>query len=96
QGTSFNLFTGAWTRGGVYIADVTSNSNAASAGLRRGDIVTMVDGQKISGFADIKKIIDSHSVSDTVSFTVYRNGQSLTISFRLQEAKLQTTPATLY
>ncbi|MBR2180951.1 MAG: trypsin-like peptidase domain-containing protein [Oscillospiraceae bacterium] len=96
QGTSFNLFTGAWTRGGVYIAEVTSNSNAANAGLRRGDIVTMVDGQKISGFADIKKIIDSHSVSDMVSFTVYRNGQSLTISFRLQEAKLQTTPATLY
>ncbi len=96
QGTSFNLFTGAWTRGGVYIAEVTSNSNAASAGLRRGDIVTMVDGQKISGFADIKKIIDSHSVGDTVSFTVYRNGQSLTLSFRLQEAKLQTTPATLY
>ena len=96
QGTSFNLFTGAWTRGGVYIADVTSNSNAASAGLRRGDIVTMVDGQRISGFADIKKIIDSHSVGDTVSFTVYRNGQSLTLSFRLQEAKLQTTPATLY
>lgn len=96
QGTSFNLFTGAWTRGGVYIVDVTSNSNAAYAGLRRGDIVTAVDGQKISGFADIKKIIDSHSVSDTVSFTVYRNGQSLTLSFRLQEAKLQTTPATLY
>ena len=96
QGTSFNLFTGAWTRGGVYIVDVTPNSNAANAGLRRGDIVTAVDGQKISGFADIKKIIDSHSVSDTVSFTVYRNGQSLTISFRLQEAKLQTTPATLY
>ena len=96
QGTSFNLFTGTWTRGGVYIVDVTSNSNAANAGLRRGDIVTAVDGQKISGFADIKKIIDSHSVSDTVSFTVYRNGQSLTLSFRLQEAKLQTTPATLY
>ena len=96
QGTSFNLFTGAWTRGGVYIVDVISNSNAANAGLRRGDIVIAVDGNKISGFADIKKIIDSHSVSDTVSFTVYRNGQSLTLSFRLQEAKLQTKPATLY
>ncbi len=96
QSTSFNLFTGAWTRGGVYITDVTSNSNAANAGLRRGDIVIAVDGNKISGFADIKKIIDSHSVSDTVSFTVYRNSQSLTLSFRLQEAKLQTTPATLY
>lgn len=96
QGTSFNLFTGAWTHGGVYIVDVTPNSNAANAGLRRGDIVTAVDGQKISGFADIKKIIDSHNVGDTVSFTVYRNGQSLTLSFRLQEAKLQTTPATLY
>ncbi len=96
QGTSFNLFTGAWTRGGVYIADVTSNSNAANAGLRRGDIVIAVDGNKISGFADIKKIIDAHNVGDTVSFTVYRNGQSLTLSFRLQEAKLQTTPATLY
>lgn len=96
QGTSFNLFTGVWTRGGVYIADVTSNSNAANAGLRRGDIVIAVDGSKISGFADIKKIIDSHNVGDTVSFTVYRNGQSLTLSFRLQEAKLQTKPATLY
>lgn len=96
QGTSFNLFTGAWTRGGVYIADVTSNSNAANAGLSRGDIVTAVDGTKISGFADIKKIIDSHNVGDTVSFTVYRSGQSLTLSFRLQEAKLQTKPATLY
>lgn len=96
QSSSFNLFTGSWTRGGVYITDVTYNSNAAYAGLKRGDIVTAVDGKQISSYSDIKKIINSHNVSDTVTFTVYRNGQSLTLSFRLQEAKSQTTPATLY
>lgn len=93
---SFNIFKGTRTLGGVYITEVTPNSNAAYAGLKSGDIVTAVDGQKISGYSDIKKIIDSHNVSDTVSFTVYRNGQSLTTSFRLQEAKSQTSSATLY
>lgn len=96
QSSSFNFFTGSWTRGGIYITDVTSNSNAAYAGLKRGDVVTAVDGKQISSYSDIKKIIDSHSVSDTVAFTVYRNGQSLTLSFRLQEAKSQTSPAALY
>jgi len=96
QSTSFNLFTGSWIRGGVYITEVTSNSNAAYAGLRAGDIVISVNGEKISSYADIKKIVDKQNVSDTVTFIVFRSGQSLSFSFRLQEAKSQTSPAMLY
>jgi serine protease Do len=71
--------------GGVYVASVKSGSNAAEAGFNVGDRVIAIDGTEINSISDIKKIITEHSVGDTLSFEVERNGSTGTLSLTLEE-----------
>ena len=71
--------------GGVYVASVKSGSNAAEAGFNVGDRVIAIDGTEINSISDIKKIITEHSVGDTLSFEVERNGSTGTVSLTLEE-----------
>ena len=70
---------------GVYVAAVSSGSNAEKAGFRYGDIITAVDGTNVSSKAELNAIIKKHSVGDKVTFTVYRNGNSGQITMELAE-----------
>lgn len=53
---------------GVYIQSVTAGGPAATAGLKSGQKITYVDGTEVSTSAEIKAIIQDHSVGDTVEF----------------------------
>lgn len=68
---------------GALIRTVVPNSAAAKAGLKPQDIITAVDGQKIDDQHDLKSLIDGHHIGDTVKLSVYRSGQSLTITATL-------------
>ena len=70
---------------GVYVTSVNSGSNADKAGFRSGDIITKVNGTEVKSTTELNKIIKSLSVGDTVTFSVYRSGQSGTIKMKLQE-----------
>lgn len=89
--SSYNFFTGEWKTGGLYISEVRSDSNAAKAGLKSGDLIISVNGTSVSSYSDLKSILDKCSVSDKMTFVVSRNGQRLTLSFNLQEARTRTT-----
>jgi S1-C subfamily serine protease len=72
---------------GVLIAEVAAGSPASSAGLIEGDIIVSMDGQAVTGLAALRRLLVSHKVGDTVSFTVVGNGQprrdvSMTLSER--------------
>lgn len=55
---------------GTIIEQVQSGSAAATAGLKAGDIVTAVDGTKLTGESDLGEIINSHQPGDKVTLTV--------------------------
>jgi putative serine protease PepD len=58
---------------GALIAGVQDGSPAADAGLRRGDVVTAVDGEEVWDGTDLTSVIRSHRPGDEVTLTVERD-----------------------
>lgn len=69
---------------GLYVASVTSGSAAASAGIKKGDVITAADGKTVNDVATLHSILYSHSVGDKVKITVNRNGKAMTFTVTLQ------------
>ncbi len=70
---------------GIYVVDVTSGSAADAAGLKPGDRIVSIDGAEIASREDVSTIVEQHSAGDTISITVARDGQMLTVSATLGE-----------
>jgi serine protease Do len=68
---------------GDYVTGVVSGSPAAKAGLQTDDIITAADGTTIQGDSDLALIIHSHKPGDTLTLTVLRGSQTLTIQVTL-------------
>lgn len=72
---------------GVYITNVAEKSGAEDAGLRTGDIITLIDGTPITDFADLSMIVGSKRPGDKVEVTYQRNGKSHTANVTLKDQK---------
>ncbi len=70
---------------GCYVTSVDLGSNADTAGFRRGDLISEVNGTKVSTSAEIDKALENNKVGDTVDITVTRSGQSMTLKLTLAE-----------
>lgn len=85
----------AWMYGvsqaGVYVSSVDNGSNAAKAGFYGGDIIMSVNGTNVTTTAEVEAILDKLEVGDEVSFKVYRNGQTGTLTMELEEYTRKTT-----
>ena len=75
--------TGATTDTGAKIVGVSSGSPAAKGGLRTGDVVTAVGGEKVPDGIALIVAIRSHQPGETVTFTVQRSGSSMQLHIRL-------------
>lgn len=71
------------TETGVYITSVSEDSAADKAGLRRGDIIVEVDGQKVSTVAQINAIRNTKHAGDNLSVTYYRDDDKNTVTLTL-------------
>jgi serine protease Do len=69
---------------GVLLADVTENGPAAKAGIRAQDILTELDGKKAVSMADLREIMASHKVGDTIKVTYWREGKTTTVDVKLE------------
>lgn len=65
---------------GVLIADVVSNSPAARAGLRQGDILVSVGGQPVTEAAEVQDRVEAAGIGEDLSLQIRRNGSVETIS----------------
>jgi serine protease Do len=59
----------------VFIQQIYSNTPAASAGFRVGDVVVSITSNEVHHSADVLNAMFYHRVGDTVEFTVLREGQ---------------------
>ena len=64
---------------GCRIEALTEGAPAEAAGLQVGDIITQVDDLTVSENDDVVDYVRSLNVGDTVTFTVYRDGETLSI-----------------
>ena len=71
-------------KSGIYVASVTKNSAASSAGMKSGDIITKVDGTSVSDVVSLHEILYKHKIGDKVTVTVDRNGKTVNLDVTLK------------
>jgi putative serine protease PepD len=69
--------------GGAVIGTVRPGTAAARAGLRRGDVITAVDGRRISSIGELEAAIDAKKPGDTATITYERAGKTHTAHVKL-------------
>ena len=78
---------------GAAVRSVTENGPAAEAGLQENDIITAVNGETITGSNDLVKRVKASAAGDTLELTVYRQGQTTTLTLTVGEQKTDALPA---
>jgi len=68
---------------GVVVASVEPGSAAASAGLRRGDVIVSVDGEAMKGAAELAGRIQRHQPGDVIRLEIDRDGDTTTVDVTL-------------
>ena len=61
---------------GLYVYSVSEGSDALKQGLSEGDIILRVNGTPVETVAEVNAIKDGLSVGDTLTLTVFRDGES--------------------
>lgn len=68
---------------GAHVFSLTAGGPAATAGLKVGDVITALDGQPVNDTISLVVEIRTHLPGDTVSLTVQRGGQTITVKVKL-------------
>jgi len=77
--------------GGAKIIAVQPSSPASTAGLRKGDVITAVQGEAVRSAEEVIEIVDGHKPGQTLTLRVKRTGRTMTIELRLG-ARPKTAP----
>lgn len=59
---------------GVYVTSVNEGSDAKAKGIREGDIVTAINGERISSIDELNTVKNQYAAGDEVTLTIYRSG----------------------
>ena len=76
---------------GVFIMQIYTDSPAAAAGLKEGDIITELDGKAVDGMSALKSTLINYSPGDTVELTIERDKSNQKISLTLGSSADATT-----
>jgi membrane-associated protease RseP (regulator of RpoE activity) len=77
---------------GVLVTSVEDDSPAAKAGLKAGDVITAIDGEKVDGAGDLARGINNKKEGD-VTLTVIRNKNQRTMTVTPKEIPRPTPGA---
>jgi serine protease Do len=61
---------------GAFVAEVTPGGPASRSGIRPGDVVTQIDGQKIGGAPDVVDYVSAHNIGSKVTLHYDREGKA--------------------
>jgi serine protease Do len=70
---------------GVYVQQIAANTPAQKAGIKKGDIITSIDGKSIETMEALNEIKNTKKVGDKVTLKVYRQKQYVDIEITLEE-----------
>jgi C-terminal processing protease CtpA/Prc len=75
--------------GGVLITSVSENSPAAKAGLKAGDVITAIDGEKVDSSGDVSRVINKKQEGE-VSLTILRDHSTRTVNLTPEKREQPT------
>ena len=88
----FGNYFGAPDGEGVLVRGVFANSAAAKAGLKVGDVITSLNGERIRNASELReKLLTSHDAK-SIKLGVLRNKSELTLSVELPQQKEEEEP----
>lgn len=70
---------------GVLVSEVTAGSAAETAGLRAGDVITMVRGQTVSDPGDVVRELSAAESGTSVDIRVTRDRKEITLTAKMPE-----------
>ena len=68
---------------GAKVSDVPEGTPAADAGLKAGDVVTEIDGRRVTDGIDLIVAIRSHQPGEVVDLSVLRSGEHKSLKIKL-------------
>ena len=71
------------TRDGAYVLQVVPEGPAAQAGLKAGDVITVVDGRLIDSADELTVTVQMHQPGDTVKVRYYRGSKQNDVTVTL-------------
>jgi len=72
---------------GVVLGKIVPDSPAATAGLKENDVVTEINGQRVEGAAQFRRMIHEIPAGRSIQLTVWRDGRTQTISATLGKSE---------
>ncbi len=72
---------------GVVLGKIVPDSPAAKAGLKENDVVTEINGQRIEGAAQFRRMIHEIPAGRSIQLTVWRDGRTQNISATLGKSE---------
>jgi len=72
---------------GVVLGKIVPDSPAAKAGLKENDVVTEINGQRVEGAAQFRRMIHEIPAGRSIQLTVWRDGRTQTISATLGKSQ---------
>lgn len=70
-------------KAGLYITDIITGSGAETAGLQPYDRIISIDGNEVSSYTELSRYLRDKSVGDTITLTVVRNDQEMSFNVTL-------------
>ena len=100
QGSDVNVYVDAQkeegkeidlgTMEGIYVAKVIEDGAAADAGLKEGDVITHINGQKVTQFGELQNIIAQKRPGDKITISYLRNKSKKSATLTLKNEKGNT------
>src|SRR6266852_5890444 len=72
---------------GVVLGKIVPDSPAAKGGLKENDVVTEINGQRVEGAAQFRRMIHEIPAGRSIQLTVWRDGRTQTISATLGKSE---------
>jgi S1-C subfamily serine protease len=69
---------------GIYVTDVPKDGGAFAAGVKKGDIITMVNGIAVSSGSEMQEQVSRYKPGDKITVTVMRGGKEMTLNVQLK------------
>ena len=78
---------------GVTIAAVIADSPADKSGLKRGDVIKVVNGTAVETVQELRDQLKDKNVGDTITLSIERDGQAQDVSVTLEAQPEPLSPA---
>ncbi len=75
---------------GVYVSEIVEGGAASGADIKKGDVITAIDGKKVKNMAELQENMAKHRPGDKVSVTLLRDKKEKTVNVTLKNAQGNT------